>query len=222
MKINRKIEKMFIDEQNKFDEEIETIFYQKESNTLEYYEMSNYLEVLDATITNCFACEFYLSHSYKYLREYLSINNSLSILGAVKDDPKLIICIELLKNLSINVTKLKSVLLNYYILLKRTITYQPSKSPNMTLQVTSYYSNVNKKPKTPEEMINLIIRSLFRSELCFEAIDYLLTYFIENMENKIGENIDDYELLREIKEIYPELLDNYLEFKMTHFVSIDF
>jgi len=221
MKINRKIEKMFIQEQNKFDDEVESIFYQKESNTLDYYELDNHLELLDAAITNSFACEYYLSHAYKNLREYLRINNSLSILGATKDDPQIVICIELIKNLNINVNNLKKNLLSYYIFLCGSMVYKPSKVHNQTLQATTYYSNQNKNLKTPEMMFNSVIKSLFRSELCFEAIDHLITLYFENHSDEIHLHYDDSEFTNEIEKIYPNLLENYLELKMQHLMLID-
>ena len=83
MKINRKIEKMFTDEQDKFNSEIDNVFYQKDCNTFEYYELDSCLETLEACITNAFACEFYLSHGYKYMREYLKLIEGSGTLGAV-------------------------------------------------------------------------------------------------------------------------------------------
>jgi hypothetical protein len=220
MNINRKIEKMFIDQQTKFEEEIDSIFYQKETNTLGYYELENFKEVLDCCITNGLACEFYVSHSYKFLREYLRINNSLTILGAIKDDPQLIICIELLKNLNIKTSKLKTNLITLYIHLCQTLTYQPCKVPNQTLLVTTTYSNINKKANTPEDMFALSIKSLYRAELCFEALDYLINYFFEKFEDKLNESDYDISLANEIEENYSDLLDNYLEFKLAHFMMI--
>jgi len=217
MQINRKIEKMFIEQQNKFDLEIENVFYQKEVNTYDYYELEEKIEVIDATITNCYACEFYLSHAYKYLREYLRINNSLLILGAIKDDPKLIVCIELIKSLTVEINKLKAILMSYYIYSTNSITYKPCRVPNQTLQITTYYSNLNKSPKTPELMFELVIKSLYRAELCFESIDYLLSHYFEFHNN---ESIND-EYEKQIEQIYENLLDNYLEFKMSHLMLID-
>jgi hypothetical protein len=219
MKINRKIEKMFIDEQEKFNKEIENIFYQKDCNTLEYYELDNCLETLEACITNAFACEFYLSHAYKYMREYLRINNSLSILGAVKDEPQIVISIELLRGLNISINDLKIALTSYHIFLNQSYTYKPSNTHNQTLNSTVHYANVNKNPKTSESMFELIVKSIYHAELCFEAIDHLVNYFFDKYETSLND-FDDFELTDTIKKIHPSLLDNYLEFKMSHFLTI--
>jgi len=221
MKINRKIEKMFIQEQEKFNSEIDNVFYQKDCNTFEYYELDNCLETLEACITNAYACEFYLSHAYKYMREYLKINNSLSILGATKDDPQLVICIELIRNLNVKINDLKMILTSYHIYLNQSMTYKPSNSHNQTLNQTVIYANVNKSPKTSEKMFEMIVKSLYQAELCFEALDHLINYFFEKYELSLVD-LDDYEIKQNIKEIYPCLLDNYLELKMNHLLAISF
>jgi hypothetical protein len=83
------------------------------------------------------------------------------------------------------------------------------------------YANVNKNPKTSEKMFELIVKSLYQAELCFEALDHLINYFFEHFENSLID-LDDYEIKENIKEIYPNLLDNYLEFKMDHLLAISF
>lgn len=221
MKINRKIEKMFTDEQDKFNSEIDNVFYQKDCNTFEYYELDSCLETLEACITNAFACEFYLSHGYKYMREYLKINNSLSILGAVKDDPQLVICIELTRSLNVKMNDLKIILTSYHIFLNQSMTYKPSNNHNQTLNHTVHYANINKNPKTSEKMFEIIVKSLYQAELCIEALDHLINYFFEHFENILAD-LDDYEIKENIKEIYPNLLDNYLELKMNYLLAINF
>jgi hypothetical protein len=221
MKINRKIEKMFIDEQILFDKEIENVFYQKETNTFEYYEFDDYFEILEAIITNTYACEFYLEHSYKYFREYLKINNSLAILGAVKDDPQIVSCIEWIKKLLLSIKDLKTNIITYHILIKDTINYQPAHSLNETVNVSVNYNMKYKNPKTSQVMFNYVIKSLFRSELCFEAIDYLLDYFFINFYEKLKLEYDDFEILDKVKLSHFNLLDDYLDFKMNYLMLVE-
>lgn len=220
MNINRKIEKMFITEQQNFDNEVENIFYQKDTNTFEFYDLDEHLQVIEAIITNVYACEFYLEHSYKYLREYLKINNSLSILGAVVDEPQLIICIEMLKSLLLKIKDLKFYSVSYHIMLNGTIKYQPSHSLNETMNITLNYNNKFKKPKTSEIMFEYVIKSLFKSELCFESIDFLSDYYFVNFEEKLKHQFDDYEIINAIKNICNNLLDEFLEFKINYVLSL--
>jgi len=221
MRINREIEKMFIDEQHVFDKEIENIFYQKETNTFEYYELDSYLELLEACVTNAYACEFYLEHSYKYLREFLKINNSLLILGATKDEPQLLVCIEMMKSLVLKIKDLKTKIITYHILLNNTINYQPSHSLNETLNITLYYNNKIKNPKTPQIMFEYSIKSLFRAELCFEALDYLIDYYFINYQENLKLQIDNYEITKEIENVSLNLLDDFLDFKFNYIMSLN-
>ena len=87
MERTRRIEKLFIQYTDELSANSETLFYQKEFNTYEYYNEENLKDCIEATITNCFAAENYLEQGYKYLNEYLKINNSFAIFGTVKDDP---------------------------------------------------------------------------------------------------------------------------------------
>ena len=70
-------------------------------------------------------------------------------------------------------------------------------------------------------MFEIIVKSLYQAELCIEALDHLINYFFEHFENSLAD-LDDYEIKENIKEIYPNLLDNYLELKMNYLLAINF
>jgi hypothetical protein len=88
------------------------------------------------------------------------------------------------------------------------------------MNITLNYNNKYKNPKTSEIMFEYVIKSLFKSELCFESIDFLSDYYFVNFEEKLKHQFDDYEVINAIKNICNNLFDEFLEFKINYVLSL--
>jgi hypothetical protein len=218
---NKKIEKLFVDANADLIHKIKKEpFYSDETNTFEFYDLNNAKQILECCITNILVCEFYLEYIYKYLKQYLSISNELQILGAVKDDPQILICIEMIKNLIRKLKESKHLLIEYHILSNYNDVYRPIVNSTSSMMFAMSWQNELLIPKTAEDIFQILIEAIYRSELCFESIDYLFnSYVYLDSQNAIVYECDY--LLDQSKQLVETLLDDYLEFKMNHFIMIN-
>lgn len=220
MRINKKVEKLFIESEKDFQLECSEQFYQSETNTFEYFDVDNPYELIDACIINGYKCEFYLEYSYKFLNEYLRINNSLGILGATIDDPLIKESLDSLKKLIVDVRDIKTNIINFHIYLKNSHVYKPHKTGDATMLQALGYQNTVLNPKTAEDVFSFFIKSIQRSEISISTIDYLLDLFFNKFYISDGE--EQYDLLSgKIKNYYENLLNQYLEFKMNKIIYIN-
>lgn len=224
MERTRRIEKLFIQYTDELSANSETLFYQKEFNTYEYYNEENLKDCIEATITNCFAAENYLEQGYKYLNEYLKINNSFAIFGTVKDDPEIKKCVEMVKDMLLRLRSLKVELISLFIMQTNSFSYKPTKIPNETLNLTLLFNNKYKNPKTPEIMVEFAVRSLVNTEMCLSALDHIISYYFDKHSKQIlWAEEDDVPALEinNYEESAEALLDAFLDFKLNHFVLLN-
>lgn len=219
MRINKKIEKLFIESESDFKSECSEMFYQRETNTFEYFDIDNPYELIDACIINAYKAEFYLEYSYKFLNDYLRINNSLVILGAEQDDPLIKDSLEILKNIITKLKNVKTDIINFHIYLKNSNIYKPHKTGDVTMMQALKHQNVVSNPKTAEDIFSFLIKSLHRTEIALETLDYLIDMFFDKFF--ISDSEDQYAVLSEnIKINYENLLDDYLVLKLNKIIYI--
>jgi len=211
MERTRRIEKLFIQYTDELSANSETLFYQKEFNTYEYYNEENLKDCIEATITNCFAAENYLEQGYKYLNEYLKINNSFAIFGTVKDDPEIKKCVEMIRDMLLRLRTLKSELISLFIMQTNSFSYKPTKIPNETLNLTLLFNNKYKN-------------SLVNTEMCLSALDHIISYYFDKHSKQIlwadEEDAPTLEI-NNYEESAEALLDAFLDFKLNHFVLLN-
>lgn len=219
MRINKKIEKLFIESENDYKSECSEMFYQSETNTFEYFDIDNPYELIDASVINAYKSEYYLEYAYKFLNEYLRINNSLAILGATSDDPLILECLNILKLILTKIKNLKTNIINFHIYLKNTQVYKPHKTGDITMMQALRYQNVVNNPRTAEDIFSFFVKSLQRAEIAIETLDYLMDLFFDKYF--ILDSEDDYDILTEKMKInYENLLDEYLELKLNKVIYI--
>lgn len=220
MKANKKIEKLFVEAEIKFDSQAnKEAYYSRETNTFEFYDLQSLKQTLECSITNILMCEFYLEYVYKYFKEYFRINNELNILGSTKDDPQLLVCLEFIKDLILRAKNIKTKLIEYHIETSCNVVYKPIVNSNASMMFALSWQNELKIPKTAQDMFEIVIEAIQRCELCIETFDYLINsfFFLKTEDDLISKNdkIDD------SKEYIGIFLDYYLDFKMNHLIKIN-
>jgi len=219
MRINKKIEKLFIESENDYKSECSETFYQSETNTFEYFDIDNPYELIDASIINAYKAQYYLEYSYKFLNEYLRINNSLLILGAKCDDPLILESLNIRKIILTKLTNLKTNIIKFHIYLKNTQVYKPHKTGDVTMMQALRYQNIVTNPRTAEDIFSFFVKSLQRAEVALETLDYLMDMFFDKYF--ISDSEEDYSVLTEnIRIEYEYLLDEYLELKLNKVIYI--
>lgn len=215
----KNVEQLFIDLSKEYEEELQQQFFQSDLNTYEYFDTNSYKDIVQCMYLNILMAEYYIEYSYKFLNEYFKINNSLKILGATENDPHIKTCVEIIKDIFLQLKnyKIDIITLLEVIFDNNKTMMQPSSA---TMLNTITFGTKYNKPETAFNILENTVRALIRAEAALSTLDHITTmYFEKHRQVLLRFDLEENNLLN-IETQAEIILDAYLELKLNYLINI--